>query len=154
MRSLVISRFGRGFKQFLWNVQPDLEGRQSGNHLHVYVDIVFFKCRVFPMITSGKVETVLPPTEKTERCDSGIGRSYNRPSVVGVDVSHVFPPLVVFQVNSSTTVTFASLSTAESKMVSLALLVFLGAAKEGLGRGAWLVVGRVAFYLIKVGQRL
>lgn len=62
------------------------------------------------------------------------------------------PPLVVFQVNSSTTVTFASLSTAKSKMVSLALLVFLGAAKEGLGRGAWLVVGRVAFYLIKVGQ--
>lgn len=90
MRSLVISRFGWGFKQFLWNVQPDLEGRQSGNHLHVYVDIVFFKCRVFPMITSGKVETVLPPTKKTGRCDSGMGRSYNKPPVVGVEV---FPPL-------------------------------------------------------------
>lgn len=154
LRSLVISRFGWGFKQFLWNVQPVLEGRQSGNHLHVYVDIVFFFNAPFFRWSRPERWRQFTPTKKTGRCDSGIGRSYNKPSVVGVDVSHVFPPLVVFQVNSSTTVTFASLSTAESKMVSLALLVFLGAAKVGLGRGAWLVVGRVAFYLIKVGQRL
>ena len=43
--------------------------------------------------------------------------------------------------NSSTTVTFASISMAESKMVSLALLVFLGAKedREGVhgGGGGW-----------------
>ena len=60
LRSLVISRFGWGFKQFLWNFQPDLEGRQSSNHLHVYVDIVFLNAAFFPMITSGEVETVYP----------------------------------------------------------------------------------------------